>query len=105
MDNAGRIIAEHMGGEKRLKVMLGAKNFMFGNNYLYFQYPHNNKTHYCKVVLQPNDTYKLELGYQRSKSVITRTFTQSGLYCDMLKQVFERETGLHLSLGTLGRIP
>ena len=99
--NALTILAQ-MGGAGRLKAMLGAKNFVRhedGDGALSFQFPNKarSKPNYCKITLDPSDTYTVAFG--RVGSLDYRELaTYSDIYADGLKSLFERTTGLYLSL-------
>ena len=106
-----RTIMETLGGGGRLKAMVGAKNFACGEidgvgPYLGFRHmrggPKGQGINYTKITLAPSDTYTVEFGYIRSPNYIVRS-THSDIYCDMLQELWESETGLKLSLGTMGR--
>jgi hypothetical protein len=93
-------ILEQMGGARRLALMIGAKNFVGGKNDLMFAFSGSTKANKCRITLdRGSDTYKFEL-----LKVNYRTFDHKvvyeleGVYWDMLKKLFEEETGLYLRL-------
>jgi hypothetical protein len=105
------IIIQQMGGSGRLKAMINAKQFIHGQDengicHVSFRHmqggPRGKGINYTKITLAPSDTYTVEFGYIRSPNYIVRS-THSDIYCDMLQELWERETGLKLSLGTMGR--
>lgn len=58
------------------------------------------------VTLNDSDTYRVR--FLRTHKVngftdVQTTADVDGVYCDMLREVFERHTGLYTSLGTMGR--
>ena len=56
-----------------------------------------NKANYCRIKLNGSDLYDVE--FIRIRGVNFKTVsTHNDLYADMLKSVFETETGLYLSL-------
>lgn len=75
-------------GARRLNVMIGAKNFIGGENHVSFRFPRGT----CTITLESNDLYRMSIAYRGQQHV------ESGLYCDMLKSEFESTTGLYLSL-------
>lgn len=90
-------ILDQLGG-RAFVAMTGAKNFIAGESQLMFQIPKAAKgVNKVRVILMPNDTYKVEfakvakLDYKVIKTV-------ENVYCDMLQDVFEENTGLYTSL-------
>ena len=92
-------IVKQLGGFGRLRAMVGAHGFVADddNKALHFQFKGSRKSKKCIITLDPNDTYTMELG-RVFKGQWKSTYKESGLYWDMLKPVFEQETGLYLSL-------
>lgn len=97
-------IAQQFGGTGRLKAMLGAKNFSShrdGLGALSFKFPSPHKgPNYCKITLDRNDTYSVEFGRIRGGKKLTYTIVKTfkGVYFDQLKEIFEKTTGLYISL-------
>ena len=92
-------ILQQMGGAGRLVAMTGAKNFMMDGPALSFKFPNRPKgrPNYCKVTLDPSDTYTVTFGRIVKWDLrLVETFT--GIYCDGLVDLFEIKTGLYLSL-------
>lgn len=81
--------------------MIGAKNFMRDErNYTIgfkFTAKAKNKANYCRIKLNALDLYDIKFVSIRGVNVKTVS-THNDLYADMLKGVFETETGLYLSL-------
>jgi hypothetical protein len=97
-ENAATII-EQLGGNK-FRVMTGAKNFVFSttdSNVSMRIGRNDKKVNYVKVTLTPMDTYNVEYGYIRGLNYTVRK-TEDGIYCDMLRESFERNTGMATSL-------
>lgn len=94
-------ILQQMGGTGRLVAMTGAWNFLRGNEengnpYLTFRFKASKKANYCKVTYcQGDDLYKVEFGKIRMPNY-KKVSEHEGIYCDMLIELFERETGLYL---------
>ena len=88
-------------GANRLKVMVGGKNFTFSgeDNYAAFRFTAKakNKANYMKITLNGNDLYNVEFGYIRGMDYTVRSEIDD-MYFDSLKEYFENETGLYLSL-------
>lgn len=89
------------GGGNRLVAMVGAKNFVRDEaNYTIgfkFTAKAKNKANYCRIKLNSMDLYDVEFIRIRGVNVKTVS-THNDLYADTLKNVFETETGLYLSL-------
>jgi len=82
--------------------MIGAYDFISsstGLGALHFKFKAQaaNKSNFCKIILNENDTYSMELGriYGKQYKVIS-TFNE--LYVGDLKELFEQETNLDLTL-------
>lgn len=88
-------------GVNRLAVMIGASNFLLDErNYTVsfkFAAKAKNKSNYCGIKLNGSDLYDVEFVSIRGVNVKTVS-VHNDLYADMLKSVFEAETGLYLSL-------
>lgn len=86
-------------GSSRLKVMIGAYNFIYTRNGVIFRFKARatNGANFCEIDLDPEDTYTMR--FKRIWGMkVTDCGEFSGLYFDKLKGCFERETGLVLSL-------
>jgi len=91
-------ILRQMGGMGKICAMTGAKNFIDYGNGVSFRFPNNVKgrPNTFKVTLDPDDTYSVEFGRCRGTTYkILKTL--NGIYWDMLKSLFEQESGLYLS--------
>ena len=88
-------------GGNRLVAMIGAKNFVRdeANYTIGFKFVEKakNRSNYCRIKLNGSDLYDVEFISIRGVNVKTVS-THNDLYADMLKNVFEAETGLYLSL-------
>lgn len=98
-----KTILSQMGGMGKLTAMIGANNFGFeehaGRVSLKFNFKGSRKHNICKIILDPDDTYTFEFWNLNMRTVTcNKTFEATGIYWDMLIDVFERETGLYLSL-------
>lgn len=94
-------LTNSINGGARLSVMIGAKNFIRDEeNYTIgfrFAAKARNKANYCRIKLNSMDLYDVEFISIRGVNVKTIS-THNDLYADMLKSLFETETGLYLSL-------
>lgn len=95
---ANQLTASHKGFNV-LAMMIGAKNFISLGAGLQFQFAKFSgcKSNYCCIELLADDTYRLRL-YSIRKCDMATHFDASGLYCDQLREIFERETGLTLGV-------
>lgn len=92
-------IIRQMGGQKRLAIMTGAHTFVADDNSVQFKFKGSRKANICKVTLDLMDTYTFQL-YQFNNRTFDcpKVYELEGAYNDMLKSLFESETGLYLSL-------
>ena len=93
-------ILQQMGGQRKLKAMIGAHYFSGDDNMLMFSFKGCRKANKCRVTLDyASDLYIFELfKFSPKKLDSTPVFKLEGVYFDMLKPIFEDETGLYLSL-------
>ena len=93
------IIIEQMGGAGKLTAMIGATYFAGDDTSVQFSFKGCRKANKCRVTLLPNDLYKMELLKVNKRTYdLEYLYQEEGLYWDMLKPEFEKETGLYLSL-------
>ena len=92
-----KTIAAQLGGFGRLSCMVNGRNFIDHGNGLSFKFSGSRKATYCHVTLDASDTYTVVLGKIR-KYELKKSVDVSGIYADQLVELFERETGLYLSL-------
>lgn len=92
-------------GERKFIAMTGAHSFTGSPNALTFRLPGQgftrNSINAVRVTLDQSDTYTVEFLRVRALKVTTVS-THTDIYCDQLCNIFERETGLRVSLGTMG---
>jgi hypothetical protein len=89
-----KTILEQLGG-RVFVAMTGASNFFGQQNSLIFTLPEDvTDVWKVKVTLAPSDTYVVEF-WGRSGACLE---TLEDIYCDSLRDVFERVTGLYTSL-------
>lgn len=91
-------IAQQMGGTGRLHAMVGASNFVAIDKGLQFGFKGSRNANKCLVVLEPTDTYTLELWKIRRSGEATLVTHQEQVYADGLIPIFEAATGLRLVL-------
>jgi hypothetical protein len=93
-------ILRQLGGNK-FQVMTGAKNFAGDENRLVFSIPKaKNGINFVQITLMPTDTYKVEFGKKSRSARIgyKKIKIYDDVYSDMLRELFEKETGLYTSL-------
>lgn len=90
-------ILKQLGGN-RFVVMTGAKNFSTSGTNLSFKVGKNaGKVPHINIKLDDNDTYTVTFSNIRGTSI--KTIKEcDGVYCDMLRDVFEETTGMATSL-------
>jgi hypothetical protein len=83
----------------RMSAMIGAHTFTGSATTLTFRFKARakNGSNCVRITLEPSDTYKVEFLSIRGTSVKTKG-EFSDIYAEDLKPLFERETGLYLSL-------
>jgi hypothetical protein len=104
--SVAKTILEQLGG-RRFIAMTGARNFIDTGNGLSFRLPGSggfikNGINVVRIDLTPNDTYNVTFSRLRGSkdTVISK---HDDVYADSLREVFESETGLATSLGTMGK--
>ncbi len=112
---SAEIILEQIGGSRRLKMFVGAYDFLKdGENTLMFKFKGSRKANYLKITLNSMDLYDMEfmtLVKLSSKNVmkwinlseeeLTKKMkknqkTFDNIYFDQLMEIFEQHTGLFL---------
>ena len=98
------LIVSQLGGHSKLRAMIGAKDFCADTKALIFKWMDGNarQGNAVKIKLEASDTYTVTFWYRRGLEV-REVAKFDDIYADQLIEVFERQTGLKLSLGTLGR--
>jgi len=92
-------IINQMGGFGKLQAMVSANTFLGDDNSVQFKFKGSRKANICKVTLLPSDTYLFQLYKFSPKNLdCSKVYELEGAYNDMLKDLFESETGLYLSL-------
>jgi hypothetical protein len=88
-------------GYHELVTMTGAYNFSSSNaegrGALSFNFKGSRKANYVKVILNAGDTYDLRFAKANMGSVSIVAFVRN-IYCDSLRDVFTRVTGLDLRI-------
>jgi hypothetical protein len=100
---AKTIIAQ-MGGTGKLRAMVNGRQFLILDAGVQFTFSGKRGMNKCVVKLTPADTYDIEFWYINArKGTCDKKEEYLDVYEDMLIDLFEKTTGLYLSLGTMGR--
>lgn len=96
-----KTIQKQLGG--KALYMMGAKNLVGGKDNLSFRIGRNSKgVNYIKITLTGMDLYDVEFGNIRGMNYKVKKEV-TGIYADMLHKTIEDNTGMYLSLGTMGK--
>ncbi len=96
-DDVAKTIIDQLGGIGRLQAMTGARDFLFDARSVQFKFKNRKGPNYCKVTLHGDDTYTMEFGRLVKWDLRNQTIVPH-IFCERLIPVFERTTGLALSL-------
>lgn len=93
-----KTILEQMGGQRRLQVMVGARDFAATDNSIQFSFKGCRLANKCQVELDyATDTYIFRLfKWSPRKLELVKVYELDQVYCDMLIGLFEQQTGLYL---------
>lgn len=92
-------ILNQLGGSARLGMLIGAKHFIGGENYVSFKHmPAASKTNHIRITLTPLDLYKVEFIQATMKSGIKVKQVHDNVFVGDLRELIEKTTGLYLSL-------
>lgn len=93
-------------GAGRFLAMTGAKNLCGDATSLSFKLPARfaaKGINAVRITLDPSDTYTITF-YKQARApsfAVSVVAEHSDVYCDQLREIFTRETGLETSLGTM----
>ena len=101
--NIATTILQQLGGTGRISVMIGASCFTHGTKengtYLQFHFKGNRKYNMIRITLNYMDTYDVEFIKMNKRTFDVKTIDAvNGVYCDMLKEIIEKQIGMYLSL-------
>jgi hypothetical protein len=94
-------ILQQLGGS-RFTTMTGAKSYTSIEKGLMFQLPSGfakNGINKVRIYLTPQDTYTVEFWKIGPKLKLSHISTHENIYADSLRELFESQTGLYLTLG------
>jgi hypothetical protein len=100
MHHVPKTILEQMGGNRAL-AMIGAKDFVYGDNFLKISFKAKalNGIKCFRIILTPADTYTVTFyGAMKAGLMPAIKAEFEDIYCEQLKGLIERTTGLYLSL-------
>ena len=93
------VIRNQLGGAGKLKAMIGAHTWVADSSSLMFSFKGSRKMNKCRVTLDADDTYTVELfKFSPTKLTCDLKAVSRGVYCDQLIPVIEQHTGLYLSM-------
>jgi len=83
----------------RLIAMIGASHFVTDDNgnTIMFKFKGSKKYNFIKITLNSNDLYTVHMKKIWGTKFLNE-FTINDVYCDQLKPLFEKQTGLYLCL-------
>lgn len=97
-------ILRQLGGLGKLRAMIGIHSVVAlgesdqeDRGGVQFGFKGSHKVNKCRIILDHSDTYTFEL-WKITKKSWTKVYELTDIYCDMLIDLFESETGLYLSL-------
>jgi hypothetical protein len=96
MNQVAQTIIDQLGGAGKLTAMTGAHSFLDLNDGVQFQFKGSRKANCMIVKLDPSDTYAVE--FWRTGKNMKCVLGIVNVYAEDLKPLFERTTGLYLSL-------
>ena len=95
-------ILEQLGGNQLLTMMIGAKLYRYNQKDVGFRYmkAERNNSNHIQIQLMESDLYKLEFWNIRGINCKV-VETVEGVYAENLAEVFQKSTGLTLSIPKL----
>lgn len=88
---------EHLGGYYKLKAMINARNLSYSEHGLTFRFSGNKEMNVCKIQLL-NDEYRLTFFKLANSELSLPIKKDIPALNSNIKEVFEDQTGLKLSL-------
>lgn len=97
-NTVAKIILQQIGGLNKVNAMIGLKNLGYTENSLQFGIKiRGSAANFVKITLNSLDLYDIEFGNIRGYNYKQKS-EFNNIYCDDLKKLIEKETGLYLSL-------
>lgn len=102
LNPVGKTILDQMGGYGRLKMMIGLNQIINLPQGVGFKWPNKqiSKGNYVEIILTPADLYNMTF-YNVSMRGKRKVKEYRGIYNDMLVDLFEKQTGWYLRMGSL----
>jgi len=91
------VTINQMGGQGKLRAMVGAEFYTNGTQKLTIRFKGSRKYNTLEITLNFMDLYNMRFG-QVGKNGFKEKKVIEDVYNDMLKPIFEQTTGLYLSL-------
>ena len=98
-------LLRQMGGIRSICLMTGAHNFKYFEEdncaVTFWEFKGSKSYNFVKILLKPNDTYKMIIGQKRKVQgipTLKEKVIEEELYCDNIKKRYEEITGLYLTL-------
>jgi len=93
-------ILQQLGGQGKLAAMTGANGFVIRNEErggIHFRIKNRKGPNYVKIILNGRDLYDIEFGRIWGTKYTVKA-EHLDIFATMLKEIFEKETGMYLSL-------
>lgn len=105
LSDVATTILDQMGGWRKLRMMLGVKQFFNITNGVGFKWPskQRSKGNYVEVKVNGLDLYDMTF-FNVSIRGKKKVKEYRGLYDDMLANTFEKQTGYYIRLGSIDRV-
>jgi hypothetical protein len=96
--NTHKVIMDQLGGWRRVSAMTGATMYINRGNGISFRFKGSRKYNCIRVTLTPLDLYTVEFLKTNRYGEVSKEKSFESVYCDQLIDLFEKQTGLYLSL-------
>jgi len=93
------VLIDQLGGLGPLVASVAAYDFVKDGESLTFKFKGSRKMNMVKITLTVLDLYDVTFyRFSPKHSTVKEVETHSGVYCDVIKRLFESVTGLHTTL-------
>lgn len=97
LKEVGLTILDQLGGTDKLHAMVGTHCITLLDNGVRFKFKGSRIANCCEIILNGLDLYDVTFYRIRGTDCVT-TSEEQDIYCDMLIDLFEENTGLYLTL-------